>query len=44
LRELYNKIRAADPDRYPAHFYLDGEKVCVKLWRPEKPPREEDMI
>lgn len=44
LRELYNKIRAADPDRYPAHFYLDGEKVCVKVWRPEKPPREEDMI
>ncbi len=44
LRELYNKIRAADPDRYPAHFYLEGEKVCVKVWRPEKPPREKDMV
>jgi|SRR5689334_15164453 methionyl-tRNA formyltransferase len=44
LRELYDQIRAADPDRYPAHFYLDGEKVCVKVWRPVKPARDEDMI
>jgi hypothetical protein len=36
--------RAADPDNYPAHFFVDGQKVCVRLWRPEKPANEEDLV
>jgi methionyl-tRNA formyltransferase len=44
LKELYNEIRACDPTDYPAHFFVDGEKVCIKLWRPDKPETEFDMI
>ena len=44
LRDLYDKIRAADPERFPAYFYVAGERVCVKLWRPEKSTYEADMI
>lgn len=44
LRDLVNKIRASDPDRYPAYFFLNGEKVCIRLWRPDKPEAEFDLI
>lgn len=44
LKELYNEIRACDPIEYPAFFYVNGEKVCIKLWRPEKGANEKDMI
>jgi methionyl-tRNA formyltransferase len=44
LKDLYNEIRACDPDDYPAYFYVDGQKVCIRLWRPEKEDRESDMI
>jgi methionyl-tRNA formyltransferase len=44
LTELYDKIRAADPERYPAHFYLDGEKVCIRLWRPDRREGEDDLV
>lgn len=44
LSALYNDIRAADPEHYPAHFYVEGQKVCVRLWRPDKPADENDMI
>jgi len=44
LAALYNQIRAADPDLYPAFFWMDGEKVCVRMWRPLKPAGEEDMV
>lgn len=44
LLELVNKVRAANPDLYPAHFYLDGQKVCVHMWRPDKPEEESDLI
>lgn len=44
LKELYNSIRACDPDNYPAFFWVDGEKVCIRLWRPDKPEDESDMI
>ena len=36
LSELYDKIRASDPENFPAFFYVDGQKVCVRLWRPTK--------
>ncbi|MGE6791806.1 methionyl-tRNA formyltransferase [Pseudomonas guineae] len=44
LLELMNEIRACDSDAYPAHFYHKGQKVCIKLWRPEKSVDESDMI
>jgi methionyl-tRNA formyltransferase len=44
LLDLFNAIRACDPRDYPAFFYVDGEKVCVKLWRPAKPAGEDDLI
>lgn len=44
LIELYDKIRASDPERYPAFFTIDGQKVCIRVWRPEKPADEADLI
>ena len=44
LVELFDTIRACDPVEFPAFFFVDGQKVCVRLWRPDKPPGEEDMI
>ncbi len=44
LKNLYNQIRACDPDQYPAFFYVNGEKVYVRLWRQNKPEAESDMI
>ena len=44
LQDLYNKIRASDPEKYPAYFYIDGQKVCLKLWRENKPDSEFDLI
>ena len=44
LIDLYDSIRSSDPDEYPAFFYLDGQKVCVKFWRPNKPLDEHDSI
>lgn len=36
LNTLYNAIRACDPNDFPAHFYVEGQKVCIKMWRPDK--------
>jgi len=44
LRDLYNEIRACDEHDYPAFFYVDGQKVFIKVWRQKKPQKEEDMI
>lgn len=44
LLDLFNKIRAADPVDYPAHFYVEGQKVCIRLWRPDKPESENDLV
>lgn len=44
LIELWNEIRASDPDSFPAFFYVNGQKVCVKLWRPDKKVNEKDEI
>jgi methionyl-tRNA formyltransferase len=44
LLGLYNEIRACDPEEYPAFFFVEGEKVCLKLWRPTKRADEADMI
>jgi len=44
LKELYNEIRACDPVDYPAYFFVEGQKVCIKLWRADKMGKEEDLI
>ncbi len=44
LKDLYNEIRACDAKDYPAFFYVEGQKVFIKLWRQKKPQKEEDMI
>ncbi len=44
LLDLINKIRAANPEHYPAYFNLHGQKVCIQLWRPNKPEDEMDLI
>ena len=33
LDDLYDHIRSCDPDDYPAFFYVNKEKVFIKLWR-----------
>lgn len=40
LIDLFDAIRAADPDNYPAYFYVDGERVCIRLWRPDREASE----
>jgi methionyl-tRNA formyltransferase len=42
--ELFDFIRACDPEEYPAFFYVDGQKVCIKLWRPERTLEDFDTI
>jgi methionyl-tRNA formyltransferase len=44
LSALYDQIRAADAEHYPAYFYVEGEKVCVRLWRPHKSDAEHDLV
>lgn len=44
LQSLYNKIRAADPERFPAYFCVGGEKVCIKMWRQSKASQEADLV
>jgi len=44
INELYNSIRASDPDRFPAFFFKDGEKIGVKLFRVRKPENDKDSI
>jgi methionyl-tRNA formyltransferase len=44
LLDLFNEIRACDPLDYPAYFEYLGQKVCIKLWRPEKSEEQNDEI
>jgi len=44
LADLFNAIRASDPDHYPAHFFMNGQKICVRMWRPGKSRDEADLI
>jgi methionyl-tRNA formyltransferase/UDP-4-amino-4-deoxy-L-arabinose formyltransferase/UDP-glucuronic acid dehydrogenase (UDP-4-keto-hexauronic acid decarboxylating) len=44
INELYNFIRACDPDRFPAFFEVEGQRVGIKLFRLNRPTGEEDMI
>ncbi len=44
LSLLYDEIRSCDPDTYPAFFYVEGEKVCIRLWRPDRGEDESDSM
>ena len=44
LNELIPFLKACDPDNYPAYFFYKGQKVCLKIWRPDKPKNEFDSI
>lgn len=33
LIQLFDDIRACDQERFPPFFFVDGERVFVKLWR-----------
>lgn len=44
IEDLFDFIRSCDPDHFPAHFYHHGEKVCIRLWRPEKLELDEDLL
>lgn len=44
LIDLFGEIRASDADDFPAFFYHHGHKVCIRLWRPDKPESEWDYI
>jgi len=40
LIDLFDRIRACDPDRFPAYFFVEGQKVCIRMWRPDRPEGE----
>jgi methionyl-tRNA formyltransferase len=44
LLDLIDSVRASDPSEYPAYFMLNGERVCIRLWRETKPDDEHDLI
>lgn len=44
LIDLFNHIRACDPQDFPAFFIYNGERVCIRLWRPDKSVDAEDEI
>ncbi|MDZ4715808.1 MAG: formyltransferase family protein [Cytophagales bacterium] len=44
LLKLYDFIRACDAEKFPAFFFVDGQKVGIKLFRIDKPVDEQDQI
>ena len=44
LKDLYNIIRASDYTDYPAHFFINGKKVLIKLERENKVDKFGDLI
>ena len=44
FKELYNFIRACDFDDYPAHFFVNGQKVLIKLTRASNINKDNDLI
>ena len=44
LSQLFDYIRACDPQEFPAYFMYNNEKVFIKLWRTQKPDDESDLI
>lgn len=44
ISHLYNFIRACDPDRFPAFFEVEGQRVGIRFFRLNRPAGEEDML
>lgn len=44
LTELFDAIRACDDERFPAYFFVDGEKVVIRLQRSDRAGVPEDLI
>ena len=42
LLELFDRVRACDPEEFPAFFYVENQKVCIKFWRPEQPETDDN--
>lgn len=43
LNQAFDEIRACDPERFPAYFMVDGEKVFIQLYRDAKAKREQEF-
>ncbi|MGY2398112.1 formyltransferase family protein [Pseudomonas sp. SDO5271_S396] len=43
LDELYDTLRACNDERYPAFFYVNGERVFISIWRDKEACREHDL-
>jgi len=37
---MFKKVKASDPDRFPAYFVINGEKVFIRLYRDSKASRQ----
>ena len=40
LDEVFKKVKASDPKRFPAYFMYNGEKVYIKMYRSKEVERE----
>ena len=40
LDEVFKKVKASDPKRFPAYFMYNGEKVYIKMYRSKEVKRE----
>ena len=37
IAEQFNLFRVVDNERYPAHFYINGKKYILKIYKDDKP-------
>ncbi|MCX6158515.1 MAG: formyltransferase family protein [Ignavibacteriae bacterium] len=44
LLKLYHVIRSCDPEKYPAFFYFNNEKINIKIWRESKKKNNIDEL
>ena len=40
---MFKKVKASDPDRFPAYIVINGEKVYIRLYRDPKAPRQTEF-
>jgi methionyl-tRNA formyltransferase len=36
IAKQFNLLRVVDNERYPAHFYLNGQKYIIKIYKEDK--------
>jgi len=44
LIDLVHEIRACDPNEFPAYFLYHGQRVCIRLWRPDRTNAADDEL